>query len=140
VSIPRLAGRTYDLPPFGRFEGVRWLPTPSVGHARWLTVFLSEPLSSEFRVADGTTVVGVLPMRNGWHMAIVSAERALSEDEVSGLENVYREFKIETARPVRADSEYGAGLWITTSPDGPPLFVTCVLGSENFYEPATSGG
>ena len=77
-------------------------------------------------------------MDDGWHFSIVTAERALPLIEQPVLKKLRDEQRWgTTAPPVRGEIS-GAVLWVTTSPEGPPLFVQIVLGPDNFYENTSS--
>jgi hypothetical protein len=141
ISIPRLRDRKYDLPPtLGLSRIQQWVPAPEPGEARFLTVFLSDAREDlpPFRVADaeGDFPVGILPMRNGWHMTVMSARRPIKERELPPLKKLLSE-KFGLTREAQPGSESAGMVWVTTSPDGPPLFVQLVLDSDNFYEEHT---
>jgi hypothetical protein len=136
ISIPRLADRRYDFPPFHGLSGIEWVPAPRPGHQRWLGLYLTDARDNlpPFTLDEGVEPVGSpLPMRSGWHLSVLTQETPLLENEVASV----KEF-MALASPITFPQAPARGsvavslLRVTTSPAGPPLFIHIVLGSENF--------
>ena len=140
VATPRLSDRPYDLPPTdAQFEGIsdmQWVDRPAAGSTRFLTVFLSDarPDLPAFPIREGDAVVGMLPMTNGWHLSLCSGEAPLDDHARAFVQDIRDEQRIGFARQPRPGSESAAIVVVTTSPEGPPLFIQIVLGSDNFYD------
>jgi len=140
ITVPRLPDRAYDLPPIAaEFRGApdtHWVVAPEPGHAAFLMVSLSDDRADlPPLVVGGTeTVVGTLPMANGWHLSLISNTRALREDELRPVYAIRDDLKVDIDETPRPGSTSGAIIWVTESPDGPPMFVHIVLGSDNFRE------
>jgi hypothetical protein len=139
ISIPRLDDRPYDLPPMGDdlrdLSDAKWIDAPQRGHARFLTVFLSDgrPDLPPLELGEGDDGVDWLPMADGWHLSVVTAESPLRLDVSAHLKSIRDDVRVGLSEPVETASASGAVIWVTTSPDGPALFVQVVLGSDNFF-------
>jgi len=138
ISVPRLQGRPYDRPSRELLQdsrGVDWVGAPEAGECRFLRVFLSDDRADlpPFELGEGDSVVGTLEMTTGWHASVITATRCLETHEIPILEKTRDDMRIGlTGSPQGTES--GSIIWVTTSPDGPPLFVQIVLGSDNFYD------
>ena len=148
ISIPRLVGRPYDLPVSGPhvddLDDVTWVDAPHEGHARFLAILIDDNRPGLTRnLAAGEQVVGTLEIsKTGWGLSLLTAERPLKEHEIPPLVKILDE-AVMTLTPKNVEDGSGpvppqpgidsaAVDWITTSPDGPPLFVQIVLDSSNY--------
>jgi hypothetical protein len=137
ISVPRLPDRPYDLPlseaELGGVPDIQWVDPPAVGSAGFLGVFLSDdrPELPPLEIGDGKWL-GSLPMSNGWHLSVVAHERPLREEELRPVYGLRDEMKLEVNEAPSPGAATASMTWVTTSPDGPPLFVQIVLGTDNF--------
>jgi len=133
ICIPRLDDsrlaneRQFDNKP------IRWLPSPAVGNARWLTVVFSRHRDADPREAlpDLAEDVGSLELADGGRVWVLSAERRLTDEEKKPVLDVRDPLKVGAQDPKQIN--FSSVLWITTSPSGPPMIVEIVLGPEDFY-------
>jgi len=79
----------------------------------------------------GDWIVGSLPLSNGETVWLQARQAGISSDERKGIASVEREY-----RGFQVDGDLNAvdpwGIWITTSPQGPPLLVQFPLGRHHF--------
>ena len=138
IGTPKLHGRTYNFPHIlGDVADVTWVPTPSPGNTRFLLTYLSDGRSDlpGFPLSRGTEGVGWIRMSNGWHLSVLTAEEPIAIHSRYNLDRLSDEMKIGiSGGPVASGSQSAAMIWVTTSPDGRPLFVQLVADSESFFE------
>jgi hypothetical protein len=74
-------------------------------------------------------------MSNGWHLSIVTEEAPTEEHARLVLEKLRDDMRLGFGGGAPGPGLVsGSIIWVTTSPDGRPLFVQIVLGSDNFHE------
>jgi hypothetical protein len=138
ISVPRLPDRPYDLPPtkaeLGDMRGVEWVDAPEAGNGLFLLVFLTDDDHPDLPALDigSGRALGALEMSNGWHLSVVADERPLREEELRPVYGIRDDMRVGVDSPPQAGSMMGAIVWVATSPDGPPIFMQIVLGSDNF--------
>jgi hypothetical protein len=112
---------------------MRRRPTPGI--SKFLTLVLSDdrPDLPALELGEGAHGVAWLPMSNGWHVSILTATKPVQPHERRVFTQTRDDVRQGVSELPRPGIDSGAILWVTTSPDGPPLFVQIVLGSDNFY-------
>jgi hypothetical protein len=111
------------MPHAGDLAGVQWVDAPGVGNARFLSVLLTDARSDlpTLQMGEGEAALGAMPMSNGWHMVVLTSERPLQDHERAIVTKLRDEMRIGTNPAPEPGSGSAAVVWVTTSPDGPPL-------------------
>lgn len=141
ISIPKLENRKYDLPPFNEDpDDMRWVPAPNPGNARFLSLRVSDARDDlpPLELPLGAELLGSLPMRNGWHLSVLTDERTLQARDLPPLQQILAE-TVQATTPPPPGTAHASIVWVTSSPDGPPLFVQIVLDSDSFVVGASAG-
>jgi hypothetical protein len=87
----------------------------------------------------GDWVVGSLPLANGETVWLQARQAGISSDERNGIASVEREYQgFQVGGELRGIDPWG--IWITTSPAGPPLMVQFPLGRHHFWVNRQAGG
>jgi len=117
-----------------RLRGVEWVDAPEAGNGLFLLVFLTDDDHPDLPALDigSGRALGALEMSNGWHLSVVADERPLREEELRPVYGIRDDMRVGVDSPPQAGSMMGAIVWVATSPDGPPIFMQIVLGSDNF--------
>ena len=64
---------------------------------------------------------------------MLTGTKELTDAEKAPVREIRDDFKSGVTGAEISDLKSASMLWITTSPDGPPLVVEVVLGPDNFY-------
>jgi hypothetical protein len=79
----------------------------------------------------GDWIVGSLPLANGERVWLQARQAGISSEERKGLASVEREFRgFQVSGDLSKTDPWG--IWITTSPQGPPLLAQLPLGRHHF--------
>ena len=137
IDISRVDTRHLPFPPHAEKKPITWLPAPQVRHKLQIAVlFATDPSASADDLRYGEAI-GSLPLDNGETVWIVASETAMTRNDrrqsfrVRDVEVGFGGATISGA-PIEAGKVSAAVVWITTSPDGPPMLVQVPLGSHNF--------
>jgi hypothetical protein len=87
----------------------------------------------------GDVIVGSLPLSNGETVWLQARQAGISSDERKGIASAEREYQgFQVSGDLSKISPWG--IWITTSPAGPPLWVQFPLGRHHFRSSRQVGG
>jgi hypothetical protein len=79
----------------------------------------------------GDWIVGSLPLSNGETVWLQARQAGISSDERKGIASVEREYQgFQVSGDLNAIDPWG--VWITTSPQGPPFLAQFPLGRHHF--------
>lgn len=111
-----------------------WVPGPARKRKLVLNVLFSAaavPTDGINSVSQpGDWIVGSLPLSNGETVWLQARQAGISSDERKGIASVDREYRGVQVSDPHAINPWG--IWITTSPNGPPLLVQFPLGRHHF--------
>ncbi len=126
----------------GQFQPIGKPPPPDTvwvpGPARKRKLVFNVLFSAATVPADGINsvsqpgdwIVGSLPLSNGETVWLQARQAGISADERKGIASVEREYRGFQVSDLKAIDPWG--IWITTSPQGPPLLVQFPLGRHHF--------
>lgn len=134
VVIPRIDGRETITPELDTTKVGHWVPAPPPGHSVDLNVlFAPESDADPTQLgAPSESIAGFLDLDDGQRVWVVALQTQLTQEQISPMRQIRDDFKAGITGSVR-DLTAASIVWITTSPDGPPLAVEIVLGPNNFY-------
>jgi hypothetical protein len=112
-----------------------WVPGPARKRKLVVSVLFSAVTVAASGINSvsqpGDWIVGSLPLANGETVWLQARQAGISLDERKGIASVEREYRgFQVDGDLRGIDPWG--IWITTSPAGPPLMVQFPLGRHHF--------